>query len=138
MPYALQIDEDHRCVFIKWRGVFSVAEIQAFRNETAGNTSFRRCSRRFHDLRDVDLNVPTSEVQRIANVATPPDARQIAYIGAILVASDVDFGIMRMFVTLYKSPIRVLNVFRVHDEAKAWLGLPQDHPDIFRDMAGPE
>lgn len=138
MPYALQIDEDHRCAFIKWSGVFSGAEIQAFRSETARNAIFRRCSRRFDDLRNVELNVPESEVRRIANIETPPDARQIAYIGAILVASDVNFDIMRMFVTLYKSPLRVLNVFRVYDEAKVWLGLPQDYSDIFQDMADPE
>jgi hypothetical protein len=46
---------------------------------------------------------------------------------AILVASDVEFGLARMFAALRYDPDVVAEVFRVEAEALAWLGVDAHH-----------
>ena len=71
MPYSLTIDETLGCAFIKWTGIFSLDEAQAFYRDQANQAGFRRCLKRFHDVREVDFAVTATEIRRVAKIDTP-------------------------------------------------------------------
>ncbi len=135
MPYILKSDDARGCIFIKWRGTFSYEEGSAHYREVAEFVGFQRGSHLFHDIRLVDVDVPASEIHKVAVAASPKvDSNAVRKV-AILVSSDVGFGMMRMLALMRERPGLVLNVFRDLEEAKAWLGLPADVGDPFEDMA---
>ncbi len=134
MPYILKSDDALGCIFIRWRGTFSSEEGAAHYREIAGYESFQKGAHLFHDTRLVDVDVPTSEVQRVATAASPKVEPAFVRKVAILASSDVGFGMMRMLASMRERPGLILNVFRDLEEAKAWLGLPADLGDPFEDM----
>ncbi len=135
MPYILKSEDALGCIFIRWSGTFSYEEGAAHYREIAGYESFQKGAHLFHDTRLVDVDVPTSEVQKAATAASPKVDPAIVRKVAILASSDVGFGMMRMLASMRERPGLVLNVFRDLEETKAWLGLPADLGDPFEDMA---
>ena len=135
MPYILKSDDALGCIFIRWRGTFSSEEGAAHYREIAGYQSFQQGSHLFHDVRLVDVDVPASEIHKVAEVASPKaDSNDIRKV-AILVSSDMGFGMMRMLGAMRERPGLILNVVRDLEEAKAWLELPAEVGDPFEDMA---
>ncbi len=135
MPYILKSDDALGCIFIRWSGTFSYEEGAAYYREIAGYESFQQGSHLFHDVRLVDLDVPTNEIHKVATAASPKVDPDVVRKVAVLTSSDMGFGMMRMLVSMRERPGLVLNVFRDLEEAKAWLGLPADLGDPFEDMA---
>ncbi len=135
MPYIIKSDDALGCIFIRWRGTFSSEEGAAQYREIAGYESFQKGAHLFHDTRLVDVDVPTSEVQKVAAAASPKVDPAIVRKVAILASSDFGFGMMRMLALMRERPGLVLDVFRDLGEAKAWLGLPADLGDPFEGMA---
>ena len=135
MQYILKSDDDLGCIFIRWRGTFSKEEGSAYYREVAELVGFQQGSHLFHDARLGDVDVPASEIRNVAEAASPKLESDIVRKVAILVSSDVGFGMMRMLATIRERPGLSLNVFSDLEEAKAWLGLPVDVGDPFEDMA---
>ncbi len=135
MPYILKSDDALGCIFIRWSGTFSSEEGAAHYREIAGYESFQQGSHLFHDVRLVDVDVPASEIHKVAVAASPKVDPNTVRKVAILTSSDLGFGMMRMLAMMRELPELVLNVFRDLEEAKAWLGLPADLGDPFEDMA---
>ena len=134
MPFSLKIDENLDCAFVKWSGGFSHDDSRIFHRETADNARYRQCSKRLHDVRHVNFDVPTSEVDSAARTWAPEGAQQIECKSAILASSSLSFGVMRMFSAMYERPGMTLNVIRDLEEAKEWLGIPADIGDPFEEM----
>ncbi len=135
MPYILKSEDALGCIFIRWRGTFSYEEGAAHYREIAGFESFQQGSHLFHDVRLADVDVPASEIQSVAEAASPKVTANTVRKVAILTSSDLGFGMMRMLALMRERPGLALNVFRDLEEAKAWLGLPADLGDPFEDMA---
>ena len=135
MPYILKSEDALGCIFIRWSGTFSSEEGAAHYREIAGYESFQQGSHLFHDVRLVDVDVPTNEIQKVATAASPKVDPDVVRKVAVLTSSDMGFGMMRMLASMRERPGLVLNVFRDLEEAKAWLGLPADLGDPFEDMA---
>ncbi len=135
MPYILKSDDALGCIFIRWSGTFSSEEGAAHYREIAGYESFQKGAHLFHDTRLVDVDVPTSEVRKVATAPSSKVDPDVVRKVAILASSDLGFGMMRMLAVMRERPGLVLNVFRDLEEAKAWLGLPADLGDPFEDMA---
>lgn len=135
MPYILKSDESLGCIFIKWRGKFSFEEGSAFFREIAQSPEYEQGAHLFHDVRQVDTDVPSSEIRNVAEAGkaniNPDGLRKVA----ILTGSEESFGAMRMLATIREHPGLVFNVLRDLEDAKAWLGLPLDLGDPFADMA---
>ena len=82
MPYLIKFDQQLGCAFIKWSGVFSIEENQRFRVDTIDNAAYLASTKRLHDVRSVDINVPVLEVQSTARVFQPttgPSQYEVSY-----------------------------------------------------------
>jgi hypothetical protein len=135
MPYIIKSDDALGCIFIRWSGIFSSEEGAAHYREVAGYESFQKGAHLFHDTRLVNVDVSTSEVQKVATAPSPIVDLGVVRKVAILASSDFGFGMMRMLALMRARPGLVLDVFRDLEEAKAWLGLPADLGDPFEGMA---
>ena len=95
------------------------------------------CPLRLHDLRGWRGNLPTETLRRIADGAharrqhLPAEARMARRV-AFLVSNDLAFGLARMLEVMVEDHEReqpLARAFRDFDRARAWLGLPAEHPD---------
>lgn len=131
MPYQLRIDEAHDCAFIRWQATFMRQEYLDYVRDTAKHPRFKECTKRYHDLRQVVFDVPSSEVHRVARDQAAREDDSAAVKAAILVDSNLGYGVMRMFAALSERPDIHVEVFRDLEAANAWLDLPEDFGDPF-------
>ncbi len=134
MPHILKSDDGLGCIFIRWKGTFSSEEGATYYREIVGHESYQNGAHLFHDIRLVDPDVPSPEIEKAAiagpQYAAPNTVRKVA----ILAPSDLGFAMMRMLASMREHPGLTLSVFRDLEEAKAWLGLPADLGDPFEDL----
>ncbi len=134
MSCVIKCDETLGCIFVQWRGTFSRKEADAYSRDVAKLPGFHAGLNFFHDMRLADVKVSGAVVRDAAKVDSPPCRPGAIRKGAILVSSDVGFGMMRMLAAFRDRPGLDLDVFRDLEEAKAWLGLPEDIGDPFVEM----
>ena len=136
MACVFRTDDALGCIFVQWRGTFSRDEADAYSRDVAALPGFHEGWNFFHDMRQANLRVPGDVVRNAARVERPPSLPKHIRKGAILVSTDLAFGMMRMLATFRERPDLYLDVFRDLEEAKAWLGLPADIGDPFAEMSG--
>jgi len=134
MSCVFKNDETLGCILVQWRGTFSREEADAYSRDVAKLPGFSAGLDFFHDMRQADVKVSGTVIRDAAKVESPPSNPDTVRKAAILVSSDVGFGMMRMLATFRDRPGLDLNVFRDLEEAKAWLGLPAGIGDPFTDM----
>lgn len=134
MPYILKSDPVLGCILVRWNGTFSSEEGAAYYREVMGYESYRNGANVFHDVRLVNVDVPSPEIHKVAMGGPGNQGTSIARKVAILSSSNLGFGMMRMLGSMREQPGLTVNVFRDLEEAKAWLGFPMDIGDPFEDM----
>ena len=134
MPYSLKFDDALGCCFTKWSvgGAELLADVRAFYREVGEHPRLRSARIWFHDVREVDLKVPTDEVRALTSLlgtggAHQGQERRLAF----LVSSSINFGIVRIFQALGDRPGIKVHVTQELVEAKKWLGLPATTDDPF-------
>ena len=138
MPHLMIVADEHECLFVKWSGALSLEGRRDYAEALEALTPAEAAYRRFHDVRDAVLDVPTEDVAAAARYpGKASEAPVVRVPSAILVASELGYGMMRMFETLYAVPGLDIKVFRDLDEAKQWLGL-EIPGDPFADLTVPD
>lgn len=74
---------------------------------------------RLWDLRECFVNFSSAELQTIANFGDQADYRDAKVV--LLVATDLSYGLSRMFQAFRKSEHTAVAVFRDENEAMRWL-----------------
>ena len=140
MPYTIIIDNDLGCCFTRWTGGGPelLDEVPAFYRELTARTDLAPGLNWFHDVRDSDLNVSTEATKLLVSYlgkgsTRPGEKRRIVF----LAASDLNFGMIRMFGLLSELPGVDINVTHERTRAMEWLGLPADFDDPFEDDRRP-
>lgn len=123
MPIQYRIDPDQELVWVRMEGIVAGDDFEEYRRRLEGDPLYSPGLRRLFDLRGVPA--PSTAqirglVEIIAKCALPTPARR-----AILVDSDVSFGMYRMMEMLLEGrALERFRVFRARDEALAWLLAP--------------
>jgi hypothetical protein len=122
MPWDLTIDLSQRVVRVRVHGTLCDRDLlvgdEMLRNDPAFDPEFAQLI----DMRDADgSEVSAAGVQALANRPPlfKPSSRR-----AIVVPTDLGFGMARMFELLREGKSGEVRVFRDLDEAKRWLDLP--------------
>ena len=131
MPYMFRIGEGHGCVFVKWRGLVTLADNEAFFKDLEASPGFRAGLHRLHDYRDAEFQYTTAYVRSLLAKDTMAGGSHGFRKVAMLVSTDFAFGISRMYQILSKDPNQEFWSFRDLEKAIEWLGLPADIPDPF-------
>jgi hypothetical protein len=119
MPAYFRIDKEHRLVLTTISGVFTLADGLAHQEKLLKDPDFAPTFSQLIDFTQVTkVQVGIEEVRRLAQTSIfSSDARR-----AILVNSELAFGLARMFVVFRESSgEKGVRVFRVLDDALSWV-----------------
>ena len=119
MPAYFRIDKEHRLVLTTISGVFTLADGLAHQEKLLKDPDFAPTFSQLIDFTQVTkVQVGIEEVRRLAQPSIfSSDARR-----AILVNSELAFGLARMFVVFRESSgEKGVRVFRVLDDALSWV-----------------
>jgi hypothetical protein len=118
MGCSYRIDLDERRVLSKACGALSADEIQAHMLALSQDPDFRKDMDQLFDVTEVEKAELTGpDVRRIARDSPFGDGSRRAFV----VASDVNFGIARMFELLFGDRHGAVRVYRAAEDAERWL-----------------
>ena len=125
MPVSYQIDRERRIVYTKAFGVLTNSDILDFQKRLREDPEFEPDFRQFADCRAIDEMGVTREGVEEASSRSPfsHGSRR-----ALVVSSDVAFGMARMLENLRHDAGDEIRVFREAEEARRWLGLDPTSP----------
>jgi hypothetical protein len=120
MPCSYTIDLARSLVLSRGWGVLTDGELLAHVRALTIDPRFVRSFHQLADLRDVaDVEVSASTIREMARLNPYGDGSR----RAVVVTSDVLFGMARMYQILREEPTDELEVFRKLDDALRWLGI---------------
>ena len=120
MPCSYTIDLARSLVLSRGWGVLTDGELLAHVRALTVDTRFVRNFYQLADLRDVeDVEVSASTIREMARLNPYGDGSR----RAVVVTSDVLFGMARMYQILRDEPTDRLEIFRELDAALRWLGI---------------
>lgn len=122
MPHAYVLDEAHSLVLSRAWGALTDQELLSHLTTFANDPRFRPTFHQLADLREVTNLAVTSSGIRYQVRESPFAAGSQR---ALVVSSDVAFGMARMFQILHDESAGDVEVFRNLDDALAWLGLTE-------------
>lgn len=117
MPVRFEIDPERRRILTTWSGVVTLKENQDFIRALADHPDFDPTFDQLSDARAVTAAVSSDRLADLARsqVFTAGSRR------AILVESDLVFGVSRMYQAYATQGGPEVRVFRDPDEASEWL-----------------
>ena len=120
MPIQYRIDPDREIVFMTAEGSLTDADLEKLRASMQSDPDFHPNLNQLGDFRATDFSGLTATgVRALAERISDSDQSQ----RAIIVSTDLAFGMSRMYQILTdENPAKVM-VFKDMTEARAWLGL---------------
>ena len=129
MPHHFEFDPEHRILLTVMEGVIDGAEVRRIDNEMRAQIARTQPAAGISDLTAVtNFNVPSWVMRSAARRQPPPFPPETPRI--MVAASDLLFGMMRMYELTADRPVGKLMVVRRMDEALALLGVA--HPRFER------
>jgi hypothetical protein len=143
MPHTIIGDTDSQCIFVRFEGKVTLDEILGVIDLLVADPAYRALHRRLHDYRGAEGTLSTPELKRLASHSratrsTLNQVEQEQRRSAVLLGSDVNFGLGRMTKVFAESPtgntVSDFRVFRTYAEAAEFLSLPSaDYDPMARD-----
>jgi len=134
MPATYRLDLTNRVVWSLAWGALTDEELQAHSKTLRADPRFEAEFRQLQDLTGVDTSAVTSSGLTRLTQMNPFGKRARR---AVLVSSDVAFGLARMHEQMRGDSADELQVFRDRAAALEWLGLPPDWTPPAADPADP-
>jgi len=134
MPITYRVDHDARVVVAVGQGILTEADLIEYQREVWSRPDIAGYSE-LGDLRRVtEIEMDSHHIQNLARTAARMDEKTSNSRLAIVVATDLLFGLSRMFQAyreLNRQSSKDVGVFRTIEEALAFLGidyvLPMPH-----------
>lgn len=137
MPFGYHIDLPRGLVLTRAWGVVTNRDLFGHATALARDPQFRRDMRQLADFRGMtDVGFDSASVH--AMVGLNPFGKGARR--AVLVPTDVGYGMVRMYQMLRDPALDELDVFRQLDAALEWLGLQEDAAEVtaaLADIHGP-
>jgi hypothetical protein len=133
MPCIVRVDTALNCGFFLWQGQLVGAAAEIAFSEFRQHPEFQVNMKRFSDMRRASLSVAQAHITAVAErTHFGPSTGQPAVQFAVLVATEVDFGTVRLYFS--EAACRNANVFRDLDKAMEWLHFSAAQGDPFAIM----
>lgn len=129
MPMEYEFDERRGLVYIRGTGYVSAQDVGERERALLAEPWYAHALARLIDLREVEDFPPAPEIARYAATAgqAPPSGHPSRR--AVLVATDMQYGLARMVIGHFHSPLLIYEIFRGESEALAWLGIAAEVPE---------
>ncbi len=125
MPVSYRIDRERRIVFTEASGVLTDSDVIELQRRLRDDPEFEPDFRQLADCRAIEEVGMTSQSVGEASSRSPFSQGSLR---AIVVSSDVAFGMARMLENLRHEARDEVRVFREAEEARRWLGLEPTSP----------
>ena len=133
MAMAIKIDEAVGCYFVRWAGTVTAEEFQAYYRIVFAEPWFREGLNVIHDGRNAVIEFSRTDVLDSAHtydmVASAFGDCRIAK----LLTDAEETRLLQTFIGASAKAKGVVEIFDNYDDARAWVGLPEDYPDPFKD-----
>jgi hypothetical protein len=131
MPFGYTIDLSRRLVLSRGWGILTELEILRHVHLLTADPRFEPSMRQLADFRAVtDLELDADTIRQLASLSPFGAGSQ----RALLVGSDVAYGMARMFQIMREDSPDELNVFRGFSSALDWLGLAHEEASILAQL----
>lgn len=122
MPITYRIDGDLSVVYVQITGRLTPAEHARHHSELLGDPTYRPGMPCLVDWRDGDESNTSEEVRMMAETVLRHPARAGTARCAIVVRTDVQYGLTRVFSAFLGDAALEVRTFRKIDDACRWLG----------------
>lgn len=121
MPIQYRVEPERDLIRVVMKGAVGEESFEQYKRQIVGDPAFSPEFARLYDLREVTSAPTTAQVRSLVDTivrrALPTSAKR-----AIVVSSDVSYGMFRMLGSLLEGQTREqFHVFRAMDDALAWL-----------------
>jgi len=121
MPISNHIDVARGTVSSTFSGAVTVEEVRALAEALRDDPDFRPDLNQMIDLRATEVAISTDDIKGLARISPFGEGSR----RALVVASDVLFGLSRICEIWGEESGAEVDVFKDYQEAMAWLGLEE-------------
>lgn len=124
MPFKVEIDHEQRLVESRWDGVADENSLFAYIDQIWGDPAVREYDELIDFRQVTEVRIDSSAVHQFAKYSRQYDNPKIRARSAVVAASDLVFGLSRMFSTvrsLDPEDKREFEVFSDFDVGRNWL-----------------
>lgn len=119
MPHEYTLDESEGILYVRSTGTAKLAAIGELMQRIGSDARVSPATRVLIDARELELDLPTSELEKIAEWhASELGASRTA---AVVIRPGLGYGLVRMLSALSESRGARLAVFTDYEDAIAWL-----------------
>ena len=123
MPVDISIDKENGLVTRVIRGRVTTDEVLKSLKQVLDHPDYHQGIKSLTDLREVTPQAETVEIKKIAQLIKDQGERLKGGKAAVLVSTQITYGMMRMLQAYCdESPLEI-RVFYSLDKAEAWLGI---------------
>ena len=133
MAIAIKFDEAAGCYFVRWTGAITAEEYQSHFRTVIAEPWFRKGLNEIGDWRNGVIGFTRTDILTKAGTYDMIASAFGESKGAVLVSGVEDKLFLSTFQGASVKAIGVVKFFLNYDDARAWVGLPEDYPDPFED-----
>ena len=133
MSFAFKFDEAVGCYFVRWTGTITAEEYNSYFKIVLAKPWFQQGLNDMHDARDAVIEFMRTDVLLQAHTYDMVASAFGEAKSAVLVTGAENMRLMRTFVGASVEAKGFVETFDNYDDARAWVGLPEDYPDPFED-----
>lgn len=132
MPHRTKLLDDLGVVVVRFRDGVTFDDVKTAMDEVPAMPGFREGLKAVADFRDCTTALHSAEVKKLADYAKRADPAWGETKWALLAASDIIYGLSRMYM-VYTAGYKVTtHAFRTAGDADDWLGIGVDVDDILK------
>ena len=121
MPLDYSIDKSSGMLRMMGQGTILVGDIEACFQRVLADPDYCGVDRELGDFRDATFSLNPEDVNRLAQITRKRSPEHQIQRRAIVVASELHYGLARMFSQLVAPSGQEVRPFRDIDEAQRWL-----------------
>ena len=126
MPISYRIDRDLNLLTVVGTGPVTDEDLAEYKGKLTADPDLAYVTREISDFRAANIAVSPKRIPEVARLHEEVFAGGQATRCAVLVASDLLYGLVRMYAQCIGRGDHEVAPFRTVEEARAWLDLPAE------------
>ena len=129
MAISYHIDRDLALLTVEAVGEIAEQDIQQYKTALTDDPDLRSVTREICDIREAALSISPTRMAEVAGLHRDVFAGVGSTMCAVIVSSDLLYGLLRMYAQCVGPLGHEVLPFRDIAEARKWLGLPESGED---------
>ena len=129
MPISYRIDESLGLLIVKGIGSITDDDVAGHKDALVGDPNLRFVQRELSDFTEATFAISSKRIPAVARLHQEVFAGVSCIKRAVLVSSDLQYGLVRMYAQCLAPSGHEVAPFREVAEARKWLGLPESDED---------